>query len=140
MTEKQRIQLLGLRADYRLIAAQLESAVAAYRESREQSLTRQDSRSADGASSSAGQLASLRVSYFDVLQRLLAAEERVVDEVHAMLPSSSPLEDVLRIKNAVLGLPTDPFTATADVGTGPSSMGVPVALLDPKPQRRGGRL
>ena len=75
-----------------------------------------------------------------MLQRLLAAEERVVDEVHAMLPSSS-LEDVLRIKNAVLGLPTDPFAATAAaVGTGPSSMGVPVALLDPKPQRRGGRL
>lgn len=78
------------------------------------------------------------MSYFDVLQRLLAAEEMVVDELHAMFPSPpSSLLDVLRIKNEVLGLPTDPFTAAS---TGPSSMGVTVALLDPKPQRRGERL
>lgn len=84
------------------------------------------------------QLASLRMSYFDVLQRLLVAEEMVVDELHAMLPNPpSSLEDVLCIKNAVLSLPTDPFTAA---GTGSSSMGVSVALLDPKPQRRGERL
>jgi hypothetical protein len=135
LTEKQAKQLLGLRTDYHLIAAQLGSAVAAYKECREKSSL---TRSADGASSSAGQLASLRKSDLDVMQRLLVAEEMVVDELHAMLPSPpSSLEDVLRIKNVVLGLPIDTFTAA---GTGPSSMGVPVALLDPKPQRRGDRL
>jgi len=110
LTEKQRKQLLELRTEYHIIAAKHGSTAAAYKESRG-NLSKSD---------------DVRVSYFAVLEQLLAAEERVVDELHTMLPNLS-LDDVLRTKNAVLGFTIDPSLMG----------GVPVALLVPKPQRRG---